>query len=92
MTKFLVAAAALMVAQPSLAYPGVAISLTNSESSSGFADLRECEAALRRPATAADQASPGSGSIFNRARGHISNCEEVDGEYLIVVRPAGSSS
>ncbi len=100
MTKFLVAAAALMLAQPTLAQASDALSATNPESADGFDTLRSCEASLKAPANTAkagvvaargeDQIS--SGSIYNRARGHVSTCEEVGREYLIVVRPAGSRS
>jgi len=98
MTKLLLAAAAFVLAHPALAQGNGAISATSAETADGFADFRECQAALNRSADAAATgaaAIPGgsataSGSIVNRALGNISRCTKVDGEYLIVVYPAGS--
>ncbi len=89
MTKFLIASAALMLAPPALAQPVGAISLINAESSAGFEDLRECKAVLvqSRKSGAFRRAAGSAGSLYNQARGHISSCEEVAGEFLIVVRP-----
>jgi uncharacterized protein YdeI (BOF family) len=97
MTKFLVAATAVLLAHPALAQGGGAISMSNAESADGFADSRECEAVLMASvksnagsASGRDTSANLSGSIINRAGGHISRCEKVGGEYLIVVYPAGS--
>ncbi len=97
MTKFLVAAIAILLAQPALAQGSGAISTSNAESADGFADSRECEAVLMGSAkldaggaSDRDGGAKLAGSIINRAGGYISRCEKVGGEYLIVVYPAGS--
>ncbi len=96
MTKFLVAATAVLLAHPALAQGNGAISMSNAESADGFADSRECEAVLMGSAkldagaSGRDGIAKPAGSIVNRAGGHISRCEKVGGEYLIVVYPAGS--
>jgi len=91
MTKLLFAAAAFALAHPALAQGTNATSLTNPESEGGFADLRDCEAALMGLATPVDTGATPSGSIHNRAFGNISRCTKVDDEYLIVVYPVGLS-
>ena len=99
MTKYLIAAAAAVLAHPALAQRSGAISVINAESADGFADFRECEAVLKgraKAAAAADRAGRSAtpaGSVINRARGHISRCAKLDGEILIIVYPAvGQSS
>jgi len=100
MSKFLIAVAALALAQPAFAQGDRAISLTNAETAAGFASFRECEAVLTGSAQAASAGSASgsvgdaiaSGSIVNRAGGHVSRCEQVEGEYLIVVYPARARS
>jgi len=91
MTKFLFAAAAFALAQPAHAQASDATSVTNPESDVGFTDRGNCEAALAGMAKAANTGPHLSGSIHNRALGAISRCTKVDGEYLIVVYPAGSN-
>jgi len=97
MRKFLVAATAVLLAHPALAQGNGAISMNNAESADGFADSRACEAVLMGSAkldagsaSGRDGGAKPAGSIINRAGGHISRCEKVGGEYLIVVYPAGS--